>query len=105
EQIQLLPAERVGNVEQVADVLPKVVPRVGRTEAALPVAREIERNRVRALEERREQVEARGVVEPAVQCEERYAALTAPLARCERKPGHRKTTFDGGLPRHAGRHR
>jgi hypothetical protein len=60
------PLELVGHIEQIADVLPEVVRGVRGARAAQAVAGEIERDDFAAGQERRKQLEAAGVIEPAV---------------------------------------
>ncbi len=84
EQIEGLPTELIGDVEHVRDVLPEVVRGVRRAPAAETMTGEIERHELGSVEPRREQLEARGVIEPAVQREHGPACRAAPNLGRER---------------------
>jgi hypothetical protein len=67
EQGTAPPFEVVHDVEQIADVSPEIV---GSIDGALPapsMAGEVERHDLAIRKERRQQIEAPGVVQPAVQ--------------------------------------
>jgi hypothetical protein len=85
EQIEALPAERSGHVEHVADVLPDVVAGIGGPMVAEAMTCRIERDQVAAAEQRCQQIEAAGIIEPAVQSDDGPAVCIAPFARGERK--------------------
>ncbi len=98
EQVEARPAELLGNLEQIADVLPDVVSRIGRAKAAAAMAREVERDDLAIGQQRREQIERARVIEPTVQREHRHAAAATPNLRREREP--RQSEF--ALIRHGG---
>src|SRR5690606_22093671 len=79
DEAESVPAERIGDVDQITDVLPNVVARVRRAEIAEAVPGGIERDDTAAAKQRREEIEAAGVVEPAVQREHGQIALAAPF--------------------------
>jgi hypothetical protein len=95
EQIEALPAERIGHVEHVADVLPDVVAGIGGPMLAEAMACRIERDQVAAAEQRCKQIEAAGIVEPAVQSDDGPAFGVAPLARGQRERRQLEAALDG----------
>jgi len=83
EQAEALPAEQRRNVEDVTDVLPDVVSRVGRAVRAQAVTRRVERDNVATLEPGRDQGEAAGIVEPTMQGDDGKLVRIAPAQRCQ----------------------
>src|SRR5690606_16279831 len=96
-QREAVPAELIGHVDRVADVLPQKVSGIARAEVASAVAGQVERDHAAAAEERRQPLEASGVVEPAVQCEHGQPVRAPPF---ERREGEARS-LESPLERHA----
>src|SRR5690606_4449613 len=76
-------AEALGDLDRIADVLPEKISGIAGTEVASPMAGQVERDHAAAGEQRREPLEAPGIVEPAVQRKHRQPVGAAPLERRE----------------------
>src|SRR5690606_9509841 len=90
DEAKPVPAEEVRDGNRVADVLPEVVARVRRAKVARAVPGRVERDDAAARQPRSEEIEAAGVVQPAVNCEHGNVVLRPPFAggedeTCERE--------------------
>jgi hypothetical protein len=94
EQVESIPAERVGDLEHITDILPEVVAGIGRTLTASAMTGGVERNEMTAGEQRRQKIEAARVIEPAVQRYYASAAGIAPFERREPVSRQLKLAFD-----------
>src|SRR5690606_23081446 len=84
DQREARPTESIGNLDRIADVLPEEIPGILGAKIAETMAGQIERDDAAAGKERREPLEASGIVEPAVQREHGQPAGVSPLERRER---------------------